>query len=369
MKYQINDEILFTEGDALLLGVIEGISDDRYSVRVLAETGDGYTALTDRVVTLTEAELMDIDADSDEDVVIDEFMNEADDEAKAIDEFVFGEDNEEVEEIEEAEKAGFGLDSFVEYDSAGGKVVGKVVDIIEEGDVEVENEEAKTATTDKPVYKLEVYEMSSDGMMPSGIMTYQYGDDLKMCDEPKMGTMKHLPRFAGKLKKAEVTEETEIGYIKGYLSIFDNVDLGGDVVKYGAFKRTLDHKAGKIVFMLDHGYKTDEVIGVLELEEDITGLKMVGKVNLKTTQGRNAFETMKFQAENGVPLGASIGYELKRYEPNKSGGFDILEAELWEGSVTPFPMNTAALITEATKLYNRGERSKRARLYQSLKKR
>jgi len=231
-------------------------------------------------------------------------------------------------------------------------------------------EDMKLAASEaEPVIEIEVYEEAADGMAPSGIMTYRRMGELKLCDEPKMGTPKHLPRFAGKLKKAEVTEDTDkrVGIVKGYLSIFEYTDLGGDVVKRGAFKRTLDHKQGRIVFMADHGYRTEEVLGVLMLEEDEKGLKMEGRINLKTDQGRNAFETIKFQAEEGVPIGASIGYELRKYVTNSQGGYDISEAELCEGSVTPFPMNTEALITEATKRYNRQERAKRARLYQTLK--
>ncbi len=274
----------------------------------------------------------------------------------------------EEEGTEGAKMDGFKLGDFVEYESAGGRVVGKVTDILLEGEHGPDGMKLM-ASEDEPVVEVEVYEEGTDGMAPSGIMTYRRMAELKMCDEPKMGMPKHLPRFVGKLKKAEIEEDTEkrVGIVKGYLSIFDNVDLGGDVVKMGAFKRTLDHKGGKIVFMADHGYRTDEVLGVLLLEEDEKGLKMEGRVNLKTDQGRNAWETMKFQAEEGVPLGASIGYELRKYAANATGGYDITEAELWEGSVTPFPMNTAALITEATKRYNRAERAKRARLYQALK--
>jgi len=276
-------------------------------------------------------------------------------------------------ENEPAEKTdGFGLGDFVEYESEGGHVVGKIVDILEpvgavdeETGIEDLNFDPKTVAS---IYKIEVYEKQEDGYVPSGIMVEQEAEALKVCDVPKMGVMKRLPRFVGKMKKAEVTEESGIGIVKGYLSVFGNVDLGGDVVKAGAFKRSLDHMGGKTVFMADHGYKTNEVLGVLELEEDERGLKMTGKINLKTDQGRNAFETIKFQTENGVPIGASIGYEPVKYNRNNEGGYDLEEVKLAEGSVTPFPMNKEAIITEATKRYNRANREKRAKLFQTLKR-
>lgn len=259
-----------------------------------------------------------------------------------------------------------GLGDFVEYESEGGKVCGKVNDIY----TEMEVYEGMTASKEEPVVEVEVYEQGEDGLVPSGLMTYRRMSEVMMCDVPKMGTVKHLPRFVGKLKKSEVIKEegSSIGIIKGYLSIFGNTDLGGDVVKAGAFKRSLQHNEGKVVFMADHGYKTFEVLGVLELEEDEKGLKMLGKINLKTEQGRNAFETIKFQTEHGVPIGASIGYEPLKYVRNSTNGYDLEEVKLAEGSVTPFPMNEEALITEASKRFNREKREKRRRLFQTLKR-
>jgi len=359
MAFQTEDIITFNSDGEPLMGVVESIDGDNYTVRVLAVAGDDLVP-TDNVVTITEADIMVEDEEMEgEDMEADEAAEviEAaaeDDEEQALKEAIEAFDESDEEEIEEDEEIDeeqnrFEMGAFVEFDSAAGMTRGKVTGVKEDGTVEVE-----------------VYERFEDGYTASGIMVERDPDELKMCeDEIKVIEGKHLPRFAGKLKKAEVvdSDNPDIGTIKGYLSVFNNVDLGGDTVKRGAFKRTLDHKQGKIVFMADHGFKTDEVLGVLELEEDEYGLKMVGKMNLKTDQGRNAFETAKFQIENGVPIGASIGYELKKSTPNSAGGYDIEEAELWEGSMTPFPMNTSALITEAFKRYNRKARERRATLY------
>jgi HK97 family phage prohead protease len=351
----LNDEVVFTIEGETLSGVIEAINGEVYTVRVYAIAGDEMVA-TDRVLELglsdlekfsieIENEEMEDDDLEEEATELEKMLAEIDAEEEEALKELFGDD----EKKPEPEAQPIAVDSFVEYESEGGKVVGKVTEVLPEG------------------FKIEVYEEQADGFIASGIMVEQPETALKLCDAPKMGSMKRLPRFADRLKKAEVSEDAEVGTVKGYLSIFDNVDLGGDVVKQGAFKRTLEAKGGKTVFMLDHGYKTSEVLGVIELEEDLKGLKMTGKINLKTSQGRDAFETIKFQTENGVPIGASIGYEPVKYGRNSEGGYDLQEVKLYEGSVTPFPMNTEAMITEASKRFNRVNREKRAKLYQTLK--
>ena len=373
--FSVEDIIRFTQDGNERVGVVEAVTDKEYQVRVYAVEGEDIYP-TDESVSVALADARDFFLDEDagmEDAETEELLKAIEIEIEEELSELMGEDKEPSEQAKEPiTPKSFSLDDFVEYESEGGHVVGKIVDILEpvgavdeETGIEDPNFDPKTVFS---IYKIEVYEKQEDGYVPSGIMVEQEAEALKVCDVPEMGVMKRLPRFVGKMKKAEVTEESGIGIVKGYLSVFGNVDLGGDVVKAGAFKRSLDHMGGKTVFMADHGYKTNEVLGVLELEEDERGLKMTGKINLKTDQGRNAFETIKFQTENGVPIGASIGYEPVKYNRNNEGGYDLEEVKLAEGSVTPFPMNTEAIITEATKRYNRANREKRAKLFQTLKR-
>lgn len=366
--FSVEDIIRFNDNGIERVGVVESLTDKEYQVRVYAvENEDIYP--TDESVTVAFADARDFFLDESaevEDMEAEELLKSIEIE---IEEEMAGMMGEEEPMEEPVLPKSFGLDDFVEYESEGGHVVGKVTDIlVPEAVIDEATGRPIDKRTAESIYEIEVYEKQEDGFVPTGIMVEQTAEALKLCDAPAMGVMKRLPRFVGKMKKTEVTEESGIGIVKGYLSVFGNVDLGGDVVKAGAFKRSLDHLSGKTVFMADHGYKTNEVLGVLELEEDERGLKMTGKINLKTDQGRNAFETIKFQTENGVPIGASIGYEPVKYNRNDAGGYDLEEVKLAEGSVTPFPMNQEAMITEASKRYNRTNREKRARLFQTLKR-
>lgn len=133
--------------------------------------------------------------------------------------------------------------------------------------------------------------------------------------------------------------------IIGHGSVFGNVDLGGDVVLPGAFKRTLaaHRKAGTMPAMLwqhDH----EKPIGVWhEMSEDGDGLFMRGEF-ADTAEGRDARTLAKMKAVRGL----SIGFRLMEFDFDRDGNRLLKEIDLWETSVVTFPMNPAAQI-EAVK--------------------
>jgi hypothetical protein len=259
-----------------------------------------------------------------------------------------------------------GLDDFVEYESEGGKVCGKVNDIY----TEMEVYEGMTASKEEPIVEVEVYEQGEDGLVPSGLMTYRRMSEVMMCDVPKMGTVKYYPRMIVKVKNAtvEIDEESQTGYIYGDLNVKKIYDLGGDFVMESAFKRSIDHNEGKIHFMADHGYKSTEYLGTIYLNDKPESLKMKAAIDLRPQLGKETFYRCEFSLRHGKPLGLSIGYDPVQYNPNKMGGSDLIECKLYEGSVTPFPMNQESLITEASKRFNREKREKRRKLFQTLKR-
>ena len=55
----------------------------------------------------------------------------------------------------------------------------------------------------------------------------------------------------------------EDGAFEGYASIFNNKDLGNDVIRKGAFENTLKGKKPKQIKLL-YQHKTDEPIGVID---------------------------------------------------------------------------------------------------------
>lgn len=141
------------------------------------------------------------------------------------------------------------------------------------------------------------------------------------------------------------------GLIEAYGSVFDNVDMGDDIVKPGAFKRTIQNsksrvQAGKAKFLAMMLWNHDSACpigGWGELKEDSHGLLCKGQIILTTQAGREAYELIKA----GVIQEFSIGYEVvpggASYD-GKTGYRNLTELRLWEVSPVTFAMNQEALL-------------------------
>jgi uncharacterized protein len=128
---------------------------------------------------------------------------------------------------------------------------------------------------------------------------------------------------------------------EGHGSIFDNVDLGGDIVLPGAFKRSLAYhrKAGTLPQMF-WMHDPSRVPGKwLSMNEDDDGLAVKG-VLADTDLGNEIHTLLKMDAVRGL----SIGYMTKDMDFDKEGNRLIKEAELWEVSVVSLPMNPLAQV-------------------------
>jgi len=145
----------------------------------------------------------------------------------------------------------------------------------------------------------------------------------------------------GLLKKSfklEIKELSETGKFTGYASTFGNVDRGGDMIKAGAFKKTLLDKS---TFPLLWQHSSSDPIGLVEkAEEDEKGLLMVGQLNMEVQSAREKYAFMR----QGVIKAMSIGYETVRETWQKSVRI-LEEIKLGEISLCIFPMNEAATIT------------------------
>lgn len=128
---------------------------------------------------------------------------------------------------------------------------------------------------------------------------------------------------------------------EGYGSIFKNVDLGGDVVLPGAFKRSLrEHKESNQLPQMFWMHDPSRVPGKwLEMHEDKKGLVVRG-VLADTDLGNEIHTLLKMDAVRGL----SIGYVTRDQDYDKDGHRLIKEADLWEVSVVSLPMNPLAQV-------------------------
>jgi len=140
-------------------------------------------------------------------------------------------------------------------------------------------------------------------------------------------------------------DQDDDGSFEGYASVFNNKDLGNDVIRRGAFLESISERSPKGVKLL-YQHKSDEPIGVIDsLEEDSKGLKIKGRLAMGTQKGKEVFELMKMGALDSM----SIGYRLKpdgyKYDPKEKRRI-IKSVDLMEISLVTFPMNPKAKVTK-----------------------
>jgi len=135
------------------------------------------------------------------------------------------------------------------------------------------------------------------------------------------------------------------GSFEGYASVFNNKDLGNDVIKQGSFSNTIKSKKPKQIKLL-YQHKTDEPIGVIDsLVEDTRGLKIKGRLAMGTQKGREVFELMKMGALDSMSIGYRLSQDDYKYS-DKLKKRTISNLDLMEVSMVTFPMNPKAKVTK-----------------------
>lgn len=145
----------------------------------------------------------------------------------------------------------------------------------------------------------------------------------------------------------ELNDTEAPGKLKGYLSVFGNVDRGGDVIEPGAFTKTLAENDAFAMLWSHSAQEPKLVVGAFKGAEDRRGLFIEGDFFVNQPGGADAYGVVKELHERGVKVGLSIGYEALKWEFEQRGDEKvrrISEIKLYEGSITLFPMNEQALI-------------------------
>lgn len=141
-------------------------------------------------------------------------------------------------------------------------------------------------------------------------------------------------------------DKTPNGVLEGYASIFDNEDLGGDIVERGAFSKTLKENLtkGRIKLVDSHNvYEgTRAIIGVVrEAKEDELGLWF--KANFSSAPLAQEIRT---KIREGILDALSFGYRVVKDKFDEVRKVRLLqELRLYEISVVPWGMNPKAHIT------------------------
>ena len=135
--------------------------------------------------------------------------------------------------------------------------------------------------------------------------------------------------------------KTESLIIEGYASLFGVEDLAGDVVRAGAFSRTLA-RAGEVRMLLSHvGGRTAGRWTMMR--EDGRGLFVRGLVTDETPAGSAALKLIGERTMSGL----SIGFIARDWSPRVARGRELREIELREISLVTSPMLPGARFVTA----------------------
>lgn len=146
----------------------------------------------------------------------------------------------------------------------------------------------------------------------------------------------------------EIKAVNDDGFFSGYGSVFDNVDSAREIVRKGAFTKSIGEWIGKNRMPpVLWNHNRDEPIGVYtKLEEDDRGLYVEGKLLVNDVRrAREVHALLKAEAIGGM----SIGYAVKSASrADQAGVRDLNELKLFEVSIVTFPANEEARV-EAVK--------------------
>jgi hypothetical protein len=133
------------------------------------------------------------------------------------------------------------------------------------------------------------------------------------------------------------------GTFTGHAAIFGERNNHNEIVKRGAFTRTLaDHKARGVRPPMLWAHDQREPIGVWEsITEDATGLAVRGRLVTETKRGQEALALLKAGALSGL----SIGFRPVHSTRNAKGVRELSEVELGEISLVTIPSAGNARIT------------------------
>ena len=128
------------------------------------------------------------------------------------------------------------------------------------------------------------------------------------------------------------------GSFTGSLAVYNNIDLGGDLIEPGAFTKTIQDHGNEVPLLWQHDPKTP--IGMLTLVDGPAALSVKGQLCMEVPAAKNAYILIKARIVKGL----SIGFDTVK-DAVDGAVRHLKEIRLWEGSIVTFPMNENALIT------------------------
>lgn len=141
--------------------------------------------------------------------------------------------------------------------------------------------------------------------------------------------------------EVKFADEGEGGLIEGLASPFGGApDSYGDVIAKGAYAKAIARR-DPVAMLWSHD-QARPIGKWLNMQETAAGLEVRGRLNLKTTAGREAYE----HARAGDITGLSIGYQIETDgAENIRGGRLLKDVRLFEISLVSIPAASTARVS------------------------
>jgi HK97 family phage prohead protease len=164
--------------------------------------------------------------------------------------------------------------------------------------------------------------------------------------------MKDLKKY--QVKKADLSVkdvDTKTRRVQVVLSAFDNIDSDGDVIRKGAFAKSIMERGAestsnrKIAFLRHHDWE-HQIGKWIKMEETFDGLVAVGELG-RSTKGEDAL----LDYQDGIIKEHSIGFNYVEDKMNmvQDGVWELKEVILWEGSAVTFGANSLTPTLDVSK--------------------
>ena len=150
---------------------------------------------------------------------------------------------------------------------------------------------------------------------------------------------------AAPIRDQEMDFDEKNGIVKGYGSFFDNKDSDQDIIRKGAYLKTIAENGERVKYLYQHDMM--QPIGKMkELYEDQKGLVFVAEIP-KTQLGNDVMQLMKA----GVITENSVGI-MPIVKEQKNDYREIREVKLYEISAVTLAANDQAKILDVKGLAN-----------------
>lgn len=149
-----------------------------------------------------------------------------------------------------------------------------------------------------------------------------------------------------------VDADSKAGIVKGYASVFDNKDSDNDIIRRGAYSKTIAENGSRVKYLYQHDMS--KPLGkMVHMEEDAKGLLFEAKI-ADTTLGKDVVELIKA----GVITENSVGI-LPIQKEDKGDYREIKEVRLFEVSAVTLAANDQAMILDVKGNYDQEKILKR----------